>query len=156
MKDFLAARLSNCHVWQGLDLPKLMGRTGKVMANMMKSVEAMKKQEKMLRETLLQKTAILLNQLLCYVPTNSLLLVNGVSIKVICGSEGAKSLLINNRPLSAPEDCQWVIENFAALTAAMEDLMNPEVDELLQAIGKTQELIRKVDHLNEGMEKQTQ
>lgn len=115
----------------------------------MKNIEGIKRQEKMLRETLLAKTAGLLNALLCYVPTNSLLVVNDMTIKVICGSDGMKSLLINNRPLSTPQDCEWVIENYDALTESVHELMNPEVEELMKVIETTEELIKKIDHLSQ-------
>jgi hypothetical protein len=119
---------------------------------MMKSIEAIKKQEKILRETLLAKTADLLSTLLRYVPTNSVLVIDDMNIKVIFGPVGGKTLLMNNRPLSTPDDCEWVIENYPALTQAVEELMNPEVEELIRVIGKTENLIQKVDELQKASE----
>lgn len=117
---------------------------------MTRNVEAIKKQEKILREKLFLKTGDLLNQLLQYVPTSTVVLVNDTAIKVICGADGKKSLLINNRPLATADDCEWVIENFTALHDKVEELMNPEAEELITVIEKTEELIRRVENLTEG------
>ena len=114
---------------------------------MSKNIEAIKKQEKILRETLFIKTTELLNHVLTYVPTSTVLLVNDVTTKVICGSDGKKSLLMNNHPFSTASDCEWVIESFDALLQAVEELMSPEAEEMLKIIKKTEDLIKKVDDL---------
>jgi hypothetical protein len=114
---------------------------------MMKSIDAIRKQEKVLSETLLVKTTDLLNKVLIYVPSNTVLVVNDITVKVIRGSDGKKSLLINNRPLSSSGDCEWVIENISDLTQAVDQLMNPEVEEMLKVIEKTEALIKRVDDL---------
>ena len=118
-------------------------------AAMMINIEAIKRQEKKLRETLFSKTADLLNNTLMYVPTSSVLLVNETTTRVICGSDGKKSLLISSRPLSSAGDCEWVIENFSALKQAVDELLSPEAEEILRVIEKTEDLIRKVDDINQ-------
>ncbi|MDW7650553.1 MAG: hypothetical protein SCK29_10450 [Bacillota bacterium] len=100
-----------------------------------------------MREKLTVKTANLLNKVLVHVPTRTALLVNDMPLKVICGSDGRKSLLINNRPLSTLEDCEWVIENFEALMQTVDAVMNPEAEQSLKVIEKTKELMNKVDEL---------
>ncbi|HZK25615.1 MAG TPA: hypothetical protein VFC74_09565 [Oscillospiraceae bacterium] len=113
----------------------------------MKNLEEIKQKEKSVRETLLFKTTVLLDQLLTYVPTRSILAVNDIPVKVICGYDGQKSLLINKRPLSTADDCEWVIENYEALKQAVEELVNPEAEEIQKVIERAEELIEKVDNI---------
>jgi hypothetical protein len=117
---------------------------------MRKNLDAIKSQEKVMREKLLLKTTDLLNKLLVYVPTGTVLFVNEIPVKVICGADGSKSLLIGNKPLSTLRDCEWVIENFDTLSQAVDEAMNPKAEEILKVIEKTEDLIKKVDELTPG------
>ncbi|EEG77993.1 hypothetical protein [Dethiobacter alkaliphilus] len=118
---------------------------------MTKNLDAIKKQERDLREKLFAKTGELLDQILKYVPTRTVLLVNSMPVKVIAGADGRKSLLINNRPLSTADDCEWVIENYSVLTQAVNEHMDPEAEEIIKVIEKTEDLIKKVDNLTQDI-----
>ncbi|NLZ92576.1 MAG: hypothetical protein GX922_00960 [Firmicutes bacterium] len=117
---------------------------------MTRNIDSIRRQEKQLREKLLLKTYDLLDKLLADVPTRSLLFIGEMPIKVICGADGKKSLLINDRPLSSATDCEWVIENFNQIKQAVDELVNPEAEEILKVIEKTEYLIQRVDELTQS------